>query len=90
MNTQQTTTALNADTVRGISKKYPWATEPALRWWIFNAQTNGFEKCIVRVGRKILIDIPKFEEWVASNPKPSVPPLCQQKPTVRSRSEIIS
>ena len=35
-----------------------------LRHLVFNAKENGFEKCIRRVGRRILIDEAAFYEWV--------------------------
>ena len=53
-------------TVKNLPSKYPDAniTESSIRWWIFNARENGFAKCVVRVGRKILIDLDRFEEWL--------------------------
>ncbi|AUM12471.1 hypothetical protein [Ketobacter alkanivorans] len=53
-------------TVRNTSLKYPDAniTESSLRWLIFNGSENGFNQCIVRIGRKILIDLDKFESWL--------------------------
>jgi hypothetical protein len=30
--------------------------EPMIRWWIFNAETNGFDVCMFRVRGRILID----------------------------------
>ena len=44
-----------------------WPTIGALRHYIFNAETNGFSTCIVRVGSRILIDEDKFFEWARSN-----------------------
>lgn len=38
--------------------------EGALRWAIFNAKQNGLDEAIVRVGRRVLIDVPKFNEWI--------------------------
>jgi len=35
-----------------------------MRWLIFNASENGFNHCIRRVGRKVLIDLDAFEEWM--------------------------
>lgn len=36
----------------------------SLRWLIFNKQTNGFSKCVRKIGRKVLIDLDQFEAWV--------------------------
>lgn len=56
---------------------YEWISESALRHLIFKATprtsskgeaipTNGLVECgaIIRVGRKVLIDLDKFDEWV--------------------------
>ncbi len=47
---------LNYLTVKDFCKTNPTFSENSLRWIIFNADTNGFAKCIKRIGRKILID----------------------------------
>ncbi len=39
-------------------------TQNSIRWWIFNSRTNGFDACLRRVGRRILIDISSFEKWI--------------------------
>lgn len=41
-----------------------WPTEAALRFYIFNAEFNGFGKVIKRVGRRLLIDEEAFFQWV--------------------------
>jgi hypothetical protein len=40
-------------------------TEGQLRWWIFNAATNGLDEvgAIVRVQRRVYVDVDKFDEW---------------------------
>ncbi len=43
---------------------HEWPTEAGLRYYIFNAEFNGFNKVMKRVGRRILIDESKFFEWV--------------------------
>lgn len=35
-----------------------------LRALVFNAKTNGFEKVIRRVGKRILLDEQSYFEWV--------------------------
>jgi hypothetical protein len=45
-------------------KYYDWPKESAFRFWIFNAQQNGFNKVIIRVGRRILIDEDAFFDWL--------------------------
>lgn len=53
-------------TVRNLPLKYPDAnfTESSIRWLIFNAKENGFSACIVRLGRKVLIDLDAFEQFL--------------------------
>ena len=46
------------------NKFQPWPPVGGLRHLIFNARTNGFDKVIRRVGRRILIDEKKFFEFV--------------------------
>lgn len=46
-------------------KKYhEWPPIGGLRHLIFNEKTNGFNKVIKRVGRRILIDEQAFFKWV--------------------------
>ena len=51
-------------TVRQIPKIYPVFSVSSIRWLIFNEKTNGFSQCLRRVGRKILIDLDLFEQWI--------------------------
>lgn len=44
---------------------HPWPPIGGLRHLIFNARTNGFDKVIRRVGRRVLIDEAAFFEWVS-------------------------
>ena len=39
-------------------------TESSLRWLIFNGKSNGFDGCLVRVGRKVFIDRQRFGQWI--------------------------
>lgn len=54
---------------------YQWLTESTLRHWIFNADEsvgsggtvipgNGFAPAIIRLGRKILIDLDQLDTWI--------------------------
>ncbi len=55
-------------TVKQFIQKYPVFTMGGLRSWIFNEHSNGLAKsgAIVRIGRKIIINNPKFFKWVRS------------------------
>ena len=35
-----------------------------LRALTFNADKNGFNKCIRRIGRRVLISVPDYFQWV--------------------------
>ena len=43
--------------------------EGTVRNWIFQSEEIGFNKCIYRIGRKILISQEKFEIWMEGNPE---------------------
>lgn len=45
-------------------KHHEWPPLGGLRHLVFNAQTNGFDRVIRRVGRRVLIDEQAFFEWV--------------------------
>lgn len=40
-------------------------SEASLRWMVFNAHNNGLEFAIVRIGRRVLIDVERFNEWLS-------------------------
>ena len=42
----------------------PAITEGGLRWLIFRADQNGLDEAIVRVGRRVLIDVEAFNRWL--------------------------
>jgi len=58
--------AKRLSTVKNLPSYYPDAgfTPNSIRWLIFNSSENGFTHCIRRVGRKILIDLDAFEEYL--------------------------
>ena len=46
---------------------HPWPPTAGLRHLIFNADKNGFDSVIVRIGRRVLIDEAAFFEWAAKH-----------------------
>lgn len=53
-------------TPKMVPQIYPGVfTESSIRWLIFNESQNGFSRCIKRLGRKILIDLDEFEDWIS-------------------------
>ena len=51
-------------TVSDWNNHHQWPPPGGLRHLIFNAKTNGFDKVIIRVGRRILINETAFFKWV--------------------------
>lgn len=45
------------------SPEYP-LTEGGLRWLLFNREQNGFDRCVVRVGRRVFIDEAQLVAWL--------------------------
>lgn len=54
-------------TIRQAAKVYPAMTESSLRWLRFNGDSNGFNRCVLAVGRKVLIDADAFERWIETH-----------------------
>lgn len=55
-------------TVKKLPEHYQGAfTESSIRWLIFNEKVNGFSRCIRRIGRKVLVDLDAFEQWIESH-----------------------
>ncbi len=44
-------------------KHHAWPPEGGLRHLIFNADLNGFNKVVRRIGRRVLIDEQAFFNW---------------------------
>lgn len=51
-------------TVKQFAQEKKFISESGLRYLIFNADTNGFNKVIKKIGRKVLIDFNAFEDWL--------------------------
>lgn len=62
-------TAKRLMTVKNAAECYKFAgfSQSSFRWLIFNAKQNGFNICLRRLGRKILIDLDQFENWIEAN-----------------------
>lgn len=45
-------------------EKYNFITLAKLRQLVFNKNINGFDKVVVKIGRRILIDEDLFFEWL--------------------------
>ncbi len=51
-------------TIRQLTTSNPAFTEGGIRALIFRSKSNGFDSCIRRIGRKILISKSAFSQWV--------------------------
>lgn len=51
-------------TCRAFLKDRDWPTPSSLRYYIFFNKYGFADKCVRRVGRKVLIDIAAFERWL--------------------------
>ena len=61
-------------TVRQVAERYPAFSEAAIRWALYCAKAPqgtraheiyaGLRPAVVRVGRRVLIDEPRFVNWV--------------------------
>lgn len=56
----------NLKTPKQIVECCPGMTMGGLRMLLFHSRTNGLEPCVVRLGRKLLIDEAAFVQWLDS------------------------
>lgn len=56
-------------TVQQLAASQPGIGEGAIRWDLFNRRTNGLEAsgAIVRRGRKVLLDLDRYLDWLAGS-----------------------
>jgi len=50
--------------VTQFCEQNPAFSHGGLRWLLFHRQQNGLDRAVVRVGRRVLIDVDKFFTWV--------------------------
>ena len=51
-------------TIKQLVGIYPALTESGLRSAIFYNQNNFVNQCVIRVGRKVIIDADALDEWL--------------------------
>jgi hypothetical protein len=49
-----------------VPEHYPSGafTESSIRYLIFNAKFNGYSRCLIRLGKKVLIDLDQMDKWL--------------------------
>lgn len=58
-------------TVKQIAEANPAFSEAGLRWLVFHAERNGLDRALVRVGRKLLVDVDRFGDWLEARAEKS-------------------
>ena len=53
-------------TVKEFSRQNPAFTEGSLRWLLFHRKDNGLECAVIKVGRRVLLDVDQFFCWLAN------------------------
>lgn len=51
-------------TIKDFVKKHRWAREATLRNLVARERVNGFQSCVYRLGRKILLDESRVFEFL--------------------------
>lgn len=68
------TNALELKTVKQLAAELHGTggfSESSLRWLLFHRETNGLDKAVVKLGRKVFIDTGRFNTWLESQRKQS-------------------
>jgi len=55
---------LRLSTVRDFIDQNPQFSLGWLRKTIFHSKQNGFDRVIIHLGRKVLLDLDRLEEWL--------------------------
>jgi len=53
-------------TIPQFIERHTWATKGGLRLAVFHGAANGFDACVVRFGRRVLLDEAAVLEWMRS------------------------
>ena len=56
----------NLRTTSQLASETPAFSEAAIRWMIFRSKENGLDAALVRIGRRVFIDVEKFNSWLDS------------------------
>ena len=53
---------------KNVPEHYPAGafTESSIRYMIFTAESTGFDSCLIRLGKKVLIDLDQMDSWLES------------------------
>ena len=56
-------------TVKQYAERYPFPSESSLRWHLFHSSTNGLESAVIRIGKRIVLDLDALNAWIRSHKK---------------------
>ncbi len=68
-NHQETNSPRKLIPVTQWPRHHAWPPIGGLRHLIFHEKSNGFDSCVLRAGRRVLIDESRFFDWVDSHQK---------------------
>jgi hypothetical protein len=51
-------------TVKQLATEAPFVTESTIRWWIYHANSNGFDAVLIKIGGRVYIDKNAFNKWL--------------------------
>jgi hypothetical protein len=54
------------DDSRPSPDREPTLREGTLRDWIFYSADYDFERCVLRIGRRVYVHLPTFNAWLAA------------------------
>jgi len=63
----------NLRTVKQLAQEAPFTTESTIRWWIYQAASNGFAAALIKIGGRIYIDKTAFNKWLEDQRMASLP-----------------
>lgn len=61
------TTAHNLRSRQQMLDEFSYPTKGGLDWLLFHRESNGLNVAVVRIGRRLFIDIERFSEWLESH-----------------------
>ena len=54
------------ETIKQVAQHEPSFSEASVRWHVFNAKRNGLDPHVRRIGRKVLVNVAGFRQWIAN------------------------
>jgi hypothetical protein len=64
MNTTEINEGDEYVTVSQLAKLYPAFSEGSIRWLIFNRNSNGFNRVVRKIGRKVVLNLRNFKKYI--------------------------